>query len=154
MPALNLSPLLKSPLNPSKRHYLTSNSSWIALFDGIRAKEVRYVRFLLSPPPEEETMATRQQPPRAAREPRVVLPTTPKEEEIKFGSSNTWGRNELKLLNVHVEWNRRIDLNDRVLKVKASEWSPELRARMTRFKFPLNDRYCRWLETISIHQYF
>ena len=100
------------------------------------------MRFLLSPPPEEETMATRQQPPRAAREQRVVLPTAPKEEEDKFGSSNTWGREELKLLNVHVEWNRRIDLNDRVLKVKESEWSPELRARMASFGFSLNVRYC------------
>jgi hypothetical protein len=98
-------------------------------------------------------MATRQQPQRAAREPQVVFPTAPKEEEVKFGSSNTWGREELILLNVHVEWNRRIDLNNHVLKTKESEWSPELRARMSCFNFPLNVRYCRWRETISLRRY-
>ena len=57
------------------------------------------MRFLLSPPPEE-TMATRQQQPRAAREPRVVLPTAPKEEEIKLGTASSWDRDHLKLLGV------------------------------------------------------
>ena len=51
-----------------------------------------------------------------------------KEEEDKFGSSNTWGRNQLRLLGVDFVMNRRIDLN-RVLRVTESEWSPEIRAR-------------------------
>ena len=73
-------------------------------------------------------MATRQQQPRATREQRVVLPTAPKEEELKLGTSSSWGRNHLKLLGVDFYIKRRIDLN-RVLRVKESDWSPELRAR-------------------------
>jgi hypothetical protein len=85
------------------------------------------VRFLLSPPPDE-TMETRSKAnPQRKRE---VLPTAPKEEEVKFGSANTWGREQLKLLGVDFYMQRRIDLN-RVLNVKESEWSPELRARMS-----------------------
>jgi len=85
------------------------------------------VRFLLSPPPED-SMATRHQQPRAVREPRVVLPTAPKEEEIKLGTASSWGRDHLKLLGVDFSMNQRIDLN-RVLNVREAEWSPELRAR-------------------------
>jgi hypothetical protein len=59
---------------------------------------------------------------------REVLPTAPKEEDVKFGSANTWGREQLKLLGVDFYMQRRIDLN-RVLGVKESAWSPELRAR-------------------------
>jgi hypothetical protein len=58
-----------------------------------------------------------------------ILPTTPKEEEVKFGSASTWGREQLKLLGVDFYMQRRIDIN-RVLGVKESAWSPELRARM------------------------
>lgn len=29
-----------------------------------------------------------------------LLPTSPKEEEVKFGSGNNWGREQLKLLGV------------------------------------------------------
>jgi hypothetical protein len=72
-------------------------------------------------------MATRQQQPRAAKEQQVVLPTAPKEEEFKFGTASSWNRNHLKLLGVDFPLNRRIDLN-RVLKVRESDWSPELRA--------------------------
>jgi hypothetical protein len=71
-------------------------------------------------------MATRQQQPRAAKEQRVVLPTAPKEEEFKFGTASSWNRNHLNLLGVDFPLNRRIDLN-RVLKVKESDWSSELR---------------------------
>ena len=83
--------------------------------------------FLLSPP-TEESMPTRQQQPRAAREPRVVSPTAPKDEEIKLGTASSWGRDHLKLLGVDFHRNQRLDLN-RVLIVRESEWSPELRAR-------------------------
>lgn len=71
-------------------------------------------------------MATRQQQPRAAKEQRVVLPTAPKEEEFKLGTASSWNRNHLNLLGVDFALNRRIDLN-RVLKVKESDWSSELR---------------------------
>jgi hypothetical protein len=57
-----------------------------------------------------------------------VLPTALKEEEVKFGSANTWGREELRLLGVDFYMQRRIDLN-RVLGVEELEWPPELRAR-------------------------
>lgn len=70
---------------------------------------------------------------RAAHEPRIVPPTAPKEEKIKFGSSNTWSQEELEPFNVHFEMKRRLDLNETVLKVNGSEWSPEIRARMTCF---------------------
>lgn len=71
-------------------------------------------------------MATRQQQPRAVKDQKQeVLPTAPKEEGFKFGSSNTWGRGQLKVLGVDFALTRRIDLN-RVLKVRESEWSPEL----------------------------
>ena len=90
------------------------------------------MRFLLSPPPEE-SMDTRQQQPRAAREQRVVLPTTSKEEEFKFGSAKTWSRNQLKALGVRFHVKRNLDLN-RVMKVKETDWSPELRARIPRLR--------------------
>ena len=78
-------------------------------------------------------MATQQQQhPRMPREKRVVLPTAPKEEEFKFGSSNTWSRNQLKALGVNFHVKRKLDLN-RVLRVRESDWSPELRARKTVF---------------------
>ena len=90
------------------------------------------MRFLLSPPPEE-SMDSRQQQPRAAREQRVVLPTASKEEEFKFGSAKTWSRNQLKTLGVKFHVKRNLDLN-RVLQVKETDWSPELRTRILRLK--------------------
>lgn len=87
------------------------------------------MRFLLSPP--EETMEAR---PRAnPRKQREVLPIAPKEEEAKFGSANSWGRKELKMLGVDIYRQKRVDLN-RVLGVRECEWSPELRARTSLFK--------------------
>ena len=75
-------------------------------------------------------MATRQQPQRAARNQQTVLPTASKEEEVKFGKSSEWGREQLKWLGVDFIVNQpRIDLNLHVLRVKESDWSPELRAR-------------------------
>jgi hypothetical protein len=62
------------------------------------------------------------------REPRVVLPTAPKEEEAKFGSGSKWGREQLRLLGVDFLMKQRIDLN-RVLQVKEKDWPPELRER-------------------------
>jgi hypothetical protein len=81
------------------------------------------VRFLLSPPPEE-TMSTRS----SQREPRVVLPTAPKEEEAKFGSGSKWGREQLRLLGVDFLMKRRIDLNQIL---KGVDWSPEAHERIT-----------------------
>jgi hypothetical protein len=86
------------------------------------------VRFLLSPPPEE-SMGTRQQGSRSAREPRIVLPSALKEEEIKLGTASSWNRSQLKLLGVDFYMNRPIDLN-RILKVKETDWTPEIRTRM------------------------
>lgn len=74
-------------------------------------------------------MDTREVLPRAVREKRVVLPTAPKEEEAKLGSSSTWGREHLKSLGVKFSLKRRMDLNT-ILKVKESEWSTELQDRI------------------------
>ena len=134
MPSLNFSPPLKSPLNLRKRHYQTSNTSWSPCFDGLEPKKYDTCDFYYRRLRKKRRWRRDNNRPEQRGNHTVVLPTAPKEEEIKFGSSNTWGRNELKLLNVHVEWNRRIDLNDRVLKVKESEWSPELRARLDLFR--------------------
>ena len=73
-------------------------------------------------------METRSKVNRQAKQ--EVLPTAPKEEEVKFGSANTWGRDQLRLLGVDFYMQQRIDLI-RVMKVKESEWSPELRGRMS-----------------------
>jgi hypothetical protein len=72
-------------------------------------------------------MATRPHIPRVAKEKQIILPTAPKEEEFKFGTASSWNRDHLKLLGVDFALNRRIDLN-RILKVKETDWSPELRA--------------------------
>lgn len=131
------SPPEHSP-EPEQKAILHKYSHFRDEFWWIRAKEVRYVRFLLSPPPEpEESMATRQQQPRAAREQRVVLPTASKEEEFKFGTASSWTRDHLKLLGVEFSLKRRIDLN-RVLKVRESEWPPELRESTTFFEYGIN----------------
>lgn len=66
------------------------------------------------------------------REKREVLPTAPKEEGVKFGSGNTWGRKQLSLLGVDFYIQRRIDLN-RVLGVRESDWPPELRERIIHY---------------------
>jgi hypothetical protein len=61
---------------------------------------------------------------------RIVLPTAPKEEEVKLGSANTWGKNQLKLLGVDLFRKQTFDLN-RILKVRESDWPDELRQRMS-----------------------
>lgn len=89
------------------------------------------MRFLLSPPPEKEEsvrMATRRSE-RLRTTKVVVLPTEDKQEEVKLGSGNTWGRDELRMLGVDFYRGRRIDL-EAVLRVKDRDWSPELRARI------------------------
>jgi hypothetical protein len=73
-------------------------------------------------------MSTRSPLPRAVKEPQVVLPSTFVEEEDKLGSSSRWRRDHLKLLGVDFYAKTKLDLN-RVLQVRESEWSPELRAR-------------------------
>jgi hypothetical protein len=60
----------------------------------------------------------------------VVLPTAHKEEEVKLGSANTWGEAELRMLGVDFLRKQTIDLNNRVLKVRESDWPPKLRERM------------------------
>jgi hypothetical protein len=72
-------------------------------------------------------MATRQQQPRVAKE-RVVLPTAPKEEELKLGTASSWGRDHLKLLGVDFYMKRRIDLNH-ILRVRESDWPPGVQER-------------------------
>jgi hypothetical protein len=75
-------------------------------------------------------MSTRLAQPRPVREKQIVLPTTAKEEEKKFGTASSWNRSQLKDLGVNfVPSANRIDLNKRVLKVNESEWPPELRTR-------------------------
>jgi len=75
-------------------------------------------------------MATRSEQLRAVRDKQIVLPSTAKEEEKKLGMASLWNRSHLKDLGVNFSPRaNRIDLNSRVLKVKETDWSPELRAR-------------------------
>jgi hypothetical protein len=62
---------------------------------------------------------------------RIVLPTAPKKEEVKLGSAKTWGEYELKLLGVDLYKKQVIDLNNRVLKVRESDWPDELEQCMS-----------------------
>jgi hypothetical protein len=93
-----------------------------------RPNETKEVRFLLplSPPPEESMAEERIE----SRPTRVVLPTAHKEEQVKLGSANRWGEAELRMLGVDFLRKQTIDLNNRVLKVRESDWPPELRERM------------------------
>ena len=87
-----------------------------------RANDIRFVRFLLSPPPDEN-MITRQRPK------KIYLPSEAKEEEFKFGSAKTWDREELDLLGVRF-WNHKpLNLEKKILNIKESDWSPEMRER-------------------------
>lgn len=90
------------------------------------------MRFLLSPPPDD-TMETR------TREQRIVSTTAQKAEEDKFGKASGWGREELRLLGVDFHMKRRVDLS-RILGVKESEWSAELRERKASLSYAAN----RW----------
>jgi hypothetical protein len=58
---------------------------------------------------------------------RSVLPSAAKEEEIKLGSAN--GEPQLRLLGVDFLRKQTIDLNNHVLRVRESDWPPELRPR-------------------------
>jgi hypothetical protein len=58
---------------------------------------------------------------------RSVLPRAAKEEEIKLGSAN--GEPQLRLLGVDVLRKQTIDLSNHVLRVRESDWPPELRPR-------------------------
>ena len=78
-------------------------------------------------------MATRQQLSRAAKQPREVLPTDPKEDAEKFGPANKWGKKQLDWLGVKFSLQKRIDLN-KILNVDESQWPPEIRARTSFFK--------------------
>ena len=77
-----------------------------------------------------------------SQEKREVLPTAPKEEEVKFGSASSWGRDQLRLLGVNFYMKQRIDLN-RVLRVRETEWSSELRARTSHYRYRKTDNYGR-----------
>ena len=97
-----------------------------------RAKEPRLVRILLSPQgSSHEVMSTRIPLPRAVKEPKIVLPSAHKEEEQKLGSSSGWRRDHLKMLGVKFYAKTKLDLNH-LLDVRESDWTPELRARMSR----------------------
>ena len=60
-----------------------------------------------------------------------MVPTEPKEEELKFGSANTWNKEQLDLLEVHFNPNvkRGLDL-DKLLNVNESDWPLELQERI------------------------
>ena len=70
-----------------------------------------------------------------------MLPSTFAEEEDKLGSSSRWKRDHLRLLGVDFYAKTKLDLN-RVLRVRESEWSPELRARTFSSWFVLCARSC------------
>jgi hypothetical protein len=57
---------------------------------------------------------------------KLVLPTDPKEEEVKLGSASKWGRAQLDCLRVDVShlWKDDFNLDEEVLCVKKSEWTP------------------------------
>jgi hypothetical protein len=113
---------------PEENHkYLHSPVLWIANDACFRAKNVRIVRLFL-PPHEHDSMTTRSSLSRAVKESQVVFPSTYAEEEDKLGSSSRWKRDHLRLLGVDFYGKSKLDLN-RVLRVRESEWSPELRAR-------------------------
>lgn len=67
------------------------------------------------------------------REKEIVTPSAPKEEEVKFGASATWGREQLNLLGVRFNRDaKRLNL-EKILKVNESLWPLEVRARMFQF---------------------
>ena len=55
-----------------------------------------------------------------------------KDEEMKFGPDNTWGRKQLSLLGVDFYIEQRIDLNP-ILGVSEPHWPLELRKRIIRY---------------------
>jgi len=79
-------------------------------------------------------MATRQSHRREAKETKVVLPTAPKDEEAKFGSSSMSKGEHLKLLGVNFYAKTKLDLN-RILGVTESEWSPANQEHTSLFWF-------------------
>ena len=81
---------------------------------------------LSSSPPEGSKVM--QEQPRATPGREIILFTELEKEESKLRHSRTWGRNHLKLLGVDFYAKRRFDLN-RVLKVKETDWSQELKGR-------------------------
>jgi len=60
---------------------------------------------------------------------KIVLTTDPKEEEVKLGSARTWGREELELLGVKYWKDKPLNLEKKILNVKESEWTQEMRDR-------------------------
>jgi hypothetical protein len=86
------------------------------------------VRFILSPPPEAEDIMSQRSSQRL-REKQIVKPTSPKEEEIKFGAASGWGSEQLGLLRVNFIKERSWDLNEE-LGIKEGDWPPEIQARM------------------------
>jgi hypothetical protein len=62
------------------------------------------------------------------REKQIVTPTSPKDEETKFGSGSNWDQEQLDLLNVKFDINKREDLI-KLLRLDEFDWSPEMEAR-------------------------
>jgi hypothetical protein len=97
-----------------------------------RRSDTPGVRFLLT---EDDLMGknrapTRHQPPREAKKRKLthlVLPTDPAPERDHFGAANTWGKKQLDWLNVDFPLETRRDLNQLVLKVKDSDFPPQVR---------------------------
>lgn len=75
-----------------------------------RAKEPRLVRILLSPQASShDVMTTRIPLPRAVKEPKIVLPSAPKDEEQKLRGSSGWRRDHLKMLGVKFYAQTKLD---------------------------------------------
>ena len=62
--------------------------------------------------------------------PNIVTPTAPMDEEFRFGAANVWNQEHLKKLGVTFMRNRDFNL-ERKLKVKESEWSQDIRDRIS-----------------------
>ncbi len=107
---------------------------WVLMEANDARGAVRFVRFLLSPPPEE--METRSKKANTASQgilatrddKKIALPIDQKFEADVFPSGSHWGKEQLRLLGVNFQMQRRLDLN-KLLNVNEREWNPELRAR-------------------------
>jgi hypothetical protein len=73
---------------------------------------------------------------------KIMLPTDPKQEEIKL-SAKIWGERELESLGVDLYRRQTIDLNNIVLRVRESDWPSELRQRISGFGRSLINRCTR-----------
>jgi hypothetical protein len=71
------------------------------------------------------------------REKQIVRPSSPKEEEVKFGSACKWGQEQLSLLNVDFDINKREDLIE-LLELEEPHWPAGHQARTFRLTSSVN----------------